>query len=251
MRLLALLFLACSYALPVLSQTPHVLSPGDYYVTAPSGLNVRADPSPSAAKLGKLDYGARVKVDYCAYELIQVGKLEGWWASVSFGETAGFVFSAYLSSIPAPPAHVSAEACQLAGEVGAAILLDDYLKSHWPQAGAGMAETLYSFGNPVDEEKFRSLARQELSPDLTVWYYSNYEEGRTTLTFRGDVFQAYAWLEARLRSCPSALHLLEDAHFLRNSADKVTQIESGDGGWGFSIVRLDDFRVQLGLGWGV
>ncbi len=81
------------------------LSKGDEVsVNALSGLSLRAAPSLTADRLGRLDYGAKVTIldPRIAVELEAIDNLPGRWVEVETGGQNAFVFDAYLTTLPVP-----------------------------------------------------------------------------------------------------------------------------------------------------
>lgn len=70
------------------------------YVTAKSGLLIRADANTNASKLGLAPYGSRVEVLEQSEETMTIGGKTGHWTRVNFEGTEGWSFGGYLSATP-------------------------------------------------------------------------------------------------------------------------------------------------------
>lgn len=99
--------------LPVwcLKATPDLLSPdqpnskppGNYFILAPSGLNLRATSSPGSQKLLTIPYGSKVELlAPAAVPDMMVDNFPGGMAKVKYGDKEGYVFDGYISRFPAP-----------------------------------------------------------------------------------------------------------------------------------------------------
>lgn len=67
------------------------------YIIAPSGLNIRSQPSPSAAAVVLLPYGTEVMVLGEQPEISNWQGLEGRWTEVQSGDMRGWAFGAFLA----------------------------------------------------------------------------------------------------------------------------------------------------------
>jgi len=73
-----------------------------YYVLANSGLPIREKPSPKAAKLYKIPYNTKIKVDkFTGVENTFQG-LKNYWAKVTYNGRTGYLFSGFLSRLKGP-----------------------------------------------------------------------------------------------------------------------------------------------------
>lgn len=73
------------------------------YVTANSGLLIRADSNTNASKLGLAPYGAQVKVLEQSPQTMTIGGKTGHWTKVDFNGIQGWSFGGYLSATPPGP----------------------------------------------------------------------------------------------------------------------------------------------------
>ncbi len=77
---------------------PGASASGIMYVTAKSGLNLRAKPSASAKKTGALPAGSRVTVLRRMPNAVTIGGKSGHWTKVKGIGGTGWAFGAYLTS---------------------------------------------------------------------------------------------------------------------------------------------------------
>ncbi len=70
------------------------------YVTAKSGLLIRADANTNASKLGLAPYGARVEVLEQSDQTMTIGGKTGHWTRVNYEGTEGWSFGGFLSATP-------------------------------------------------------------------------------------------------------------------------------------------------------
>lgn len=75
-------------------------------VFAQSGLKLRSQPSLHADVLDIVDYGEKVEVidnfDFCEDHADRIEWLDGHWIMVDYHGTAGYLFNAFLSTLPFP-----------------------------------------------------------------------------------------------------------------------------------------------------
>lgn len=69
-------------------------------VHARKGLNLRSNPSFDGEKKTTIPYGTKVKVMHILDTTFSISGLDGTWCKVAYGDTSGYVFDAYLSSLP-------------------------------------------------------------------------------------------------------------------------------------------------------
>ena len=82
------------------------------FVTAPSGLNLREEPSSTAALVQLLPFGARVMIVEERGPAVEIDSIPGKWTRVTAGASSGWVFGGYLGS----KSPVSANASNLSTE---------------------------------------------------------------------------------------------------------------------------------------
>lgn len=73
------------------------------YVTANSGLLIRADSNTNASKLGLAPYGAKVSVLEQSPKTMTIGGKTGHWTRIDFNGLQGWAFGGYLSATPPGP----------------------------------------------------------------------------------------------------------------------------------------------------
>lgn len=77
------------------------------WVSAPSGLVIRASPSRSGKNLGVISFGESVGVFFETGVTETIEGKPGRWTYVAYPPHKGFVFGGFLSAAPAPPARLS------------------------------------------------------------------------------------------------------------------------------------------------
>ena len=83
---------------------------GKYFITAPSGLNLRKKAESGSDKLGKIAFGDQVDlVTPAKGKNLEVDQISGGMARVNFDDVKGYAFEGYLSKIPPPVANTSVE----------------------------------------------------------------------------------------------------------------------------------------------
>ena len=83
---------------------------GKYFITAPSGLNLRKNAESGSDKLGKISFGDQVDLLSPAKgKNLEVDQISGGMARINFDDVKGYAFEGYLSKIPPPTANISVE----------------------------------------------------------------------------------------------------------------------------------------------
>ncbi|MCB1173741.1 MAG: SH3 domain-containing protein [Leptospiraceae bacterium] len=81
------------------------------YVTARSGLVIRADSSTNADKLGLVPFGTKVKVLEQSDKLLTVSGKQGHWTRIEYDGQVGWSFGGFLSATP-PAAEQKMSLCE-------------------------------------------------------------------------------------------------------------------------------------------
>ncbi|TAE47502.1 MAG: SH3 domain-containing protein [Bacteroidetes bacterium] len=220
-------------------------APGTWYVTAPSGINLRKSPGATGEKLVSIPYGQQVEVlktDQLEPDQIETW-IEGYWVKVKYQSSVGYVFSAYLCKIPAPQVSISADYCQEESILmGFSYLLHDYAEKHLKPLGA--SRILYS--NGVTELGYAETSRQSYSMDVELVHEQQYESASSTLRFTGDVYQAYSFLEALVRNCPGMKSKIQNPDIQRDSNSFIFYLQDPESqGFYFRISQIDGATVQI------
>lgn len=85
-----------------LSQSNWKLS-STQYISAPSGLNMRQAPSTSGAKILKLPYGAKVKIQENTSKKLTFEGIKGHWVKIKYNDQTGYIFDGFMCPLPGPP----------------------------------------------------------------------------------------------------------------------------------------------------
>lgn len=72
------------------------------YVTAKSGLLIRADSNTNASKLGLAPYGSQVHALEQSNRIMSIQGKTGHWTKVKFADTTGWSFGGFLAANPPP-----------------------------------------------------------------------------------------------------------------------------------------------------
>lgn len=102
--ILLFIFIAnCSYSQRYSTEVNEIFKVNDSLnVFAYEGLNLRAEPSPAAKILGKLEYGDQVILKKKTSELDTISYRIGYWILVESDKVEGYVFDGFLSKLKAP-----------------------------------------------------------------------------------------------------------------------------------------------------
>ena len=104
------------------------------FVTAQSGLNMRAGPDMEGQVIYYLEYGDEVRItEYVSpMNLLRIDWIDGKWVKVSYEGVTGYVFDGYLSSFPVP--IYGFEMCKMAMDI--AYTIESYFSHHFSQASS-------------------------------------------------------------------------------------------------------------------
>lgn len=81
------------------------------YVTAKSGLLVRADSNTNASKLGLVPLGKKVEVLEQSDKTMTIDGKTGHWTRIRYNEIEGWSFGGFLSATPPGPGKAAASTC--------------------------------------------------------------------------------------------------------------------------------------------
>lgn len=231
------------------AQWPLLHSPGTYRVIALSGLNMRTEASLAAKPVAKLPYGSEIQLIQEKREEVKVGWMNGFWAQVRYGEKTGYVYSPYLTHLPLPRLDNHDDVC-FHEVYGFENLLTQYIKQNFQPEGE--ARKLYSPFVAYDDET-KTVHSQWYSNNIQVISTGYYESSSTAIRIPGmDVFQAFAFLETLVSSCPEVSKLIKEVTFIKDPEGKIIEIRDPEyGGYNFRIRQVDPGTAEIQMSSGV
>ncbi|MEM6262704.1 MAG: SH3 domain-containing protein [Bacteroidota bacterium] len=232
-------------------------NPGVYYVTAPSGLNMREAPTPTAVKIMKIPYGEQVELlKEEEYAPVKMGWMQGNWAKIKVGDNEGFAFGAYLIPVKPPARTELAGICKDDSETaGFGKLLYAYLDSTFaiPEKG----ETIFDLSEGTNPDSLPCgdchlvVVRLQLSQNVVLLEEIHFENSRLRLRVSGmDIYGAYALLEALMSTCERAAKHHQNPK-LKEEDGRVYEIQDREmGGEFFRIRQIDAATAEIVMsGW--
>ncbi len=189
-------------------------------VLAINGLKLRERPSQTSQAMHIIPYGARVEVVEWLPEKIKFGWIEGNWVKAAYKESAGYIFSAYLSKLPPPPLtrlpkriYEIYEFPQILEDYAAYYLLPTSKKRR--------------IDNEADGENSHSQIIQQFEYDITFIRHSYWEGNGAEIIVRNTgVFEGFVVLNALLYPSESTRHLFQRAIYVKNKRGKIIEIHN-------------------------
>jgi len=242
-------FLSCTLFVSAQSHLPDNIR----YVIAPSGLNVRAQASLDAPRLGKLSYGEEVEI-IRQEGYLKVGNREGNWQQIEFEGRPGYIFNGYLSFLPAPSRVLTIKegtmGCKDYEWFGPEPLLRTYVE-----------DKLAIKGEPIQlltprenaEEEYHSLDMLVYEKGVVVFKETWYESS----TMRMRVFgftqaQALAFVEALLAPCKGTAVADQKLVPVKTADDEVVRYwDKGNHGGFITIHMIDYLTAEIAFSSGV
>jgi len=189
--------------MPLVPMDEHSTSlPETRYISAPSGLNFRAEPRLDAQKLGVIPFAQSVR-SLAIGAPLEVGGKQGAWEEVEYQGQRGYVFNVYLSVLPVPQtiAGLDAKYCQGFIEFGHEPLLTKYVEQYLTPVSESV---ILWEADPNQEENFSRHEMRRYDRGTVVFSNFYYEWSQTHLRVIGMHYhQAEAWVNALVQAvCP-------------------------------------------------
>ncbi len=220
------------------------------YVIAPSGLNLRAEPSTSASVVAKLPYATEVQSLRSLGESV-LGDRVGAWEKVKYGDVVGYAFNVYLSVLPAPQLNLREDPCEEMSWYGYEFLLRQYLEQHLVPLTEEVEVLEY---DPYAEEQSHAQFYRQYEKGVFMFQDTWYESSQTHVRLFGMTpDQALTFVEALVKTnCPENTLFDSPPKRVHNQDETLILIEDGtQGGWWMSIQRLSYLSVEIVMGSGV
>ena len=220
------------------------------YVVAPSGLNLRVEPSTTAQVVARLPYATKVQ-SLDTEGGLTLGDRFGAWEKVKYGDIVGYAFGVYLSVLPAPQLTLEGDPCEDMIWYGYESLLRQYLE----QQLVPLTEEIEVMGYaPYIEEHSHAQYFRRYENGVLMIQDSWYESSQTHVRVFGMTMdQALAFVEALVKtSCEESELFSEPVTRIKNELETVISIEDGSqGGYWMTIHRLGYLSVEIVMGSGV
>lgn len=183
MKFLALILMLLPVSL--LAQKPH-------YVHAPSGLNMRATSDPGSQKLMTVPFGAKLSAfEAPAKKDMTIDNLSGGMAKVTYDGTTGYMFSGYLSILPAPTKRLDTEKYVNQLRNGGISYLYSYCREDYD----GVFSVEEAFRVPKDKWQDAFLVAQVLYELPKVFKFPGHQGSPGEKTYSNPDQSEYVWSE--------------------------------------------------------
>ncbi len=204
-------------------------------VFAPSGLKVKSRPTMRRSRtLGVLPYGAQVEVIDTTGEQLLVDWIHAPWVELKYEGETGYIFSGYLSTLPAPP--MEADSCR--GDYSQ--LLQAYVTTHFMPLGR--PDTLRIA--PQEGKEGHVQVRQALEDGYAMISHRYPGAHATELVLpNARLEEAFILLSALLKNCNDNEALWDNLLFVKNRAKEIYKIYDRTGY--VSITQNEAGKISL------
>jgi hypothetical protein len=218
----------------LISMTAFGFSPLEYYnVTANAGLNLRATPG-NGTVLKTLQLGDRVEIledlDSLGYAQT-IDYVPGNWIKVSHNGTTGYVFSGYLSRLPAP-----LNANEYSTYLSVSQSFRNYLQNNFTVEATNYNIIGSTIGE-VEEYYEGGAILKKVDTEYDSFIYSQIPDTQ--------IFEIYHVLSAMLSDVEDRDAFLGNTTFVKNRKGDIDKIKVNTGSELITIVQVNDGRVRL------
>ena len=200
-----------------------------HYVLAPSGLNLRTSSDPSSAKIHTAQYGSQLEVLNEKWDKeMKIDGLVGGMVKVQHGEETGYMFSGYISPLPAPDKKMETEKyVDLLRNAGIS-----YLYSFCREDYDGVFSVEEAFNVPDYRWQDAFLVAKYMYDIPKAFHFPGYDGAPGEKTISNPEKKDYVWSEDLMVIRDSSGKLKEIAYFRGQEgggASVVISMEGEDG----------------------
>ncbi len=199
------------------------------YVHALNGLHLRNFPDMHSEIITTLTYGDELLIcedqSLKAQQNIQMGWFTGQWVKVSYHGLEGYVFDAFISSLPVPEIIYDVDDC-----TNPVMLLNSYIDNEM-DVGAEEDTLIHR----ISDEYSQTKVQKQLTAGARVVYRS-FESGYSTELYLPELrtLDAYNLLRGLFVGCQSLEYIIDKAIFIKNEDGAIAEIKAQ----GISIKQL-------------